>query len=74
MISINPDAHSIRENTRGVASARKGRLTKDMTWNVMPLKRYRTSWQKRDLSELKGDIKSKLFDPKKPVNSALPVR
>jgi len=45
-----------------------------MTWIVMPLKRYRTSWQKRDLSELKGDIKSKLFDPKKPVNSALPVR
>jgi DNA polymerase (family 10) len=40
MISINPDAHSIREidNIRwGVASARKGGLTKDMTWNAMPL-------------------------------------
>ena len=67
MISINPDAHSIREID-------KGGLTKDMTWNVMPLKKYRTGWQKRDLLELKGDTKSKLFDPKKPVNSALPVR
>lgn len=38
MISINPDAHSIREidNIRwGVAAARKGGLTKDMTWNAM---------------------------------------
>ena len=44
MISINPDAHSIREvdNIRwGVASARKGGLTKDMTWNVKPLKKIR---------------------------------
>ena len=42
MISINPDAHSITEidNIRwGVAAARKGGLTKDMTWNAMPLKR-----------------------------------
>jgi len=41
MISINPDAHSIAEisNIRwGVAAARKGGLTKDMTWNAMPLK------------------------------------
>lgn len=41
MISINPDAHSIREidNIRwGVASARKAGLTKDMTWNAMPLR------------------------------------
>lgn len=41
MISINPDAHSITEidNIRwGVAAARKGGLTKDMTWNAMPLK------------------------------------
>lgn len=40
MISINPDAHSIREidNIRwGVSAARKGGLTKDMTWNAMPL-------------------------------------
>lgn len=41
MISINPDAHSIGEidNIRwGVSAARKGGLTKDMTWNAMPLK------------------------------------
>lgn len=40
MISINPDAHSIREidNIRwGVSSARKGGLTKNMTWNAMSL-------------------------------------
>jgi len=40
MISINPDAHSIAEidNIRwGVEAARKGGLTKDMTWNAMPL-------------------------------------
>ncbi|MES2703659.1 MAG: helix-hairpin-helix domain-containing protein [Bacteroidota bacterium] len=41
MISINPDAHSIHEidNIRwGVSAARKGGLTKDMTWNAMSLK------------------------------------
>jgi DNA polymerase (family X) len=41
MISINPDAHSIDEidNIRwGVSAARKGGLTKEMTWNAMPLK------------------------------------
>jgi DNA polymerase (family 10) len=41
MISINPDAHSIGEidNIRwGVSAARKGGLTKDMTWNAMPVK------------------------------------
>lgn len=41
MISINPDAHSIHEidNIRwGVSAARKGGLTKDMTWNAMPLR------------------------------------
>jgi DNA polymerase (family 10) len=40
MISINPDAHSIGEieNIRWrVESARKGGLTKDMTWNAMSL-------------------------------------
>jgi DNA polymerase (family 10) len=40
MISINPDAHSIGEidNIRwGVSAARKGGLTKKMTWNAMPL-------------------------------------
>jgi DNA polymerase (family 10) len=40
MISIDPDAHSIEEidNIRwGVSAARKGGLTKDMTWNAMPL-------------------------------------
>jgi len=40
MISINPDSHSIHEidNIRwGVSAARKGGLTKAMTWNAMPL-------------------------------------
>jgi DNA polymerase (family 10) len=40
MISINPDSHSIHEidNIRwGVAAARKGGLTKAMTWNAQPL-------------------------------------
>jgi DNA polymerase (family 10) len=42
MISINPDAHSIGEieNIRwGVSAARKGGLTKEMTWNALPLKK-----------------------------------
>jgi DNA polymerase (family 10) len=42
MISINPDAHSISEVDNiqwGVSAARKGGLTKDMTWNAMGLKR-----------------------------------
>ena len=41
MISVNPDAHSIKEinNIRwGIAAARKGGLTKDKTWNALPLK------------------------------------
>jgi DNA polymerase (family 10) len=40
MISLNPDAHSIGEidNIRwGVSAARKGGLTKEMTWNAMNL-------------------------------------
>jgi DNA polymerase (family 10) len=40
MISINPDSHSIHEidNIRwGVSAARKGGLTKDMTWNTQSL-------------------------------------
>ncbi|SDF28928.1 DNA polymerase (family 10) [Mucilaginibacter pineti] len=40
MISIDPDAHSTHEidNIRwGVSAARKGGLTKDMTWNALPL-------------------------------------
>lgn len=40
MISVNPDSHSIHEidNIRwGVSAARKGGLTKKMTWNAMPL-------------------------------------
>jgi DNA polymerase (family 10) len=42
MISINPDAHSIREidNIRwGVSAARKGGLTKNMTFNAMSLEK-----------------------------------
>jgi len=38
MISINPDAHSIKEIDNiqwGVAAARKGGLTKQMTWNAL---------------------------------------
>jgi len=38
MISINPDAHSIKEIDNiqwGVAAARKGGLTKEMTWNAL---------------------------------------
>jgi DNA polymerase (family 10) len=40
MISIDPDSHSIHEidNIRwGVSAARKGGLTKAMTWNAQPL-------------------------------------
>jgi DNA polymerase (family 10) len=47
-ISINPDAHSIKEidNIRwGIAAARKAGLTKTMTWNAMPLKQIE-SWLK----------------------------
>jgi DNA polymerase (family 10) len=49
MISINPDAHSIAEidNIRwGVAAARKGGLTKDMTWNAMPVEKI-ARWLKK---------------------------
>jgi DNA polymerase (family 10) len=52
MISVNPDAHSIREidNIRwGVASARKGGLTRKMTWNAMPLPRIE-EWLERRIS------------------------
>ena len=48
MISVNPDAHSISEidNIRwGVEAARKGGLTKEMTWNAMPLKKIE-AWLK----------------------------
>ena len=50
MISINPDAHSIAEidNIRwGVAAARKGGLTREMTWNAMPLKMVEQWLKKR---------------------------
>jgi DNA polymerase (family 10) len=49
MISVNPDAHSIHEidNIRwGVCAARKGGLTKAMTWNAMSLKKVQ-DWLKR---------------------------
>jgi len=49
MISVNPDAHSIGEidNTRwGISAARKGGLTKEMTWNAMGLKQIE-SWLKK---------------------------
>jgi DNA polymerase (family X) len=41
MISINPDAHSIGEIDNihwGVSAARKGGLTREMTWNAMGIK------------------------------------
>jgi len=53
MISINPDAHSISEieNIRwGVSAARKGGLTKEMTWNAMPLKKIE-DWLKQKNSD-----------------------
>lgn len=49
MISINPDAHSIAEidNIRwGVSAARKGGLTKQMTWNAMDLQKIE-KWLKK---------------------------
>jgi DNA polymerase (family 10) len=52
MISLNPDAHSIGEieNIRwGVSAARKGGLTKEMTWNAMPLSKI-LSWLKKKKS------------------------
>ena len=48
MISINPDAHSITEidNIRwGVSAARKGGLTKEQTWNAMPVEQV-AAWLK----------------------------
>lgn len=53
MISINPDAHSIQEidNIRwGVSAARKAGLTKDMTWNAMPLTSLNKWLKKHNLS------------------------
>jgi DNA polymerase (family 10) len=55
MISLNPDAHSIGEieNIRwGVSAARKGGLTKDMTWNAMSLPAIE-GWLKRRKQENK---------------------
>jgi len=49
MLSINPDAHSIAEIENihwGVCAARKGGLTKDMTWNAMNLKQI-IQWLKK---------------------------
>jgi DNA polymerase (family X) len=50
MISIDPDAHSITEidNIRwGVSAARKGGLTKEMTWNAQPLEWIENYLKKR---------------------------
>jgi DNA polymerase (family 10) len=49
MISINPDAHSIKEIDNiqwGVAAARKAGLTRQMTWNAMELEGVR-KWLKK---------------------------
>jgi DNA polymerase (family 10) len=53
MISINPDAHSIKEidNIRwGVAAARKGGLINSMTWNTMNLKEIK-AWLARNKND-----------------------
>ena len=50
MISVNPDAHSIAEidNIRwGVISARKGGLTKAMTWNAMSVNEVERELRKK---------------------------
>ena len=47
--AVNPDAHSINEigNIRwGIEAARKAGLTKDMTWNALPLKKIQ-AWLKK---------------------------
>jgi len=49
MISIDPDAHSVQEidNIRwGVSAARKGGLTREMTWNAQSL-RWVEQWLRR---------------------------
>jgi DNA polymerase (family 10) len=54
MISVNPDAHSISEieNIRwGVESARKGGLTREMTWNAQPLDKIE-KWLKKKNSHI----------------------
>jgi len=61
MISINPDAHSIGEidNIKwGVSAARKGGLTKDMTWNAMGLRgieRWLNKRRKNKMIAAKGE-------------------
>jgi DNA polymerase (family X) len=58
-ISIDPDAHSIREIENiqwGVAAARKGGLTKDRTWNALSLKKIR-EYLKRKNSRLNKAVK-----------------
>ncbi len=57
MISINPDAHSIAEidNIRwGVSAARKGGLTRDMTWNAMSLAKIEQWLKKRKSQRAEG--------------------
>ena len=57
MISVNPDAHSIPEidNIRwGVSAARKGGLTKDMTWNAMTLKEIQGWLRKKSKNSQPG--------------------
>jgi DNA polymerase (family 10) len=60
-ISINPDAHSIYEidNIRwGIAAARKGGLTRDMTWNAMPLREVESWLKSKRVSTLdQGSLK-----------------
>jgi DNA polymerase (family 10) len=54
MISIDPDAHSISEieNIRwGVCAARKGGLTRAMTWNALPLSEIK-QWLKDKRSRM----------------------
>jgi DNA polymerase (family 10) len=56
MISVNPDAHSIHEidNIRwGVSAARKGGLTKQMTWNALPLQDIKKWLKNKEQKSLK---------------------
>jgi DNA polymerase (family 10) len=59
MISINPDSHSIHEidNIRwGVSAARKGGLTKQMTWNALPLTEI-IQWLKKKKQAIHPSLK-----------------
>jgi DNA polymerase (family 10) len=60
MISVNPDSHSIHEidNIRwGVSAARKGGLTKQMTWNALPLEKIKKWLRKKQQHAMTSSLK-----------------